>query len=311
MRPLFSVILCFLFAVPAQAELLRVAVISDLNGSCGSSDYDPTVTAAVNRIIALKPDLAISEGDMVAGQRKSPHLGDLEIAAMWDAFTALVTDPLTKAGIPVLPTPGDHDASAYGGFERERQAYDKVWTGRSPKVSNLDGERYPFRYAVERNRVLLISLDVTRTGSMPVEETEWLPQMLREGEGRYRATVLFSHLPLYPFTQGREVEIITDPALARIVESGDVDVWLSGHHHGYCPGVKSGVLYLGQSCLGAGPRKLIGQQQTAPRSFTMIEVAEDGSIEQYALVAPDFVEKVPLATLPERIGPLVRRDLAQ
>jgi len=311
MKYLFGVILFFVLAATAQAEPLRVAVISDLNGSYGSTKYDPMVAAAVNRIIALKPDLVIATGDLVAGQRRKPHLDDTEIAAMWTAFNATVTDPLTKAGIPVLPTPGNHDASAYDGFERERRAYDKVWTGRSPAVSILDGERYPFRYAVERNGVLLISLDVTRTGSLPVEETEWLQQMLREGAGRYRATVLFSHLPLYPFTQGRETEIVTDPALAKIVESGDVDVWLSGHHHGYYPGVKSGVLYLGQSCLGAGPRKLIGQEETAQRSFTMIEVADDGSITQYALIAPDFVDKVPLSSLPERIGPLVRRDLVR
>jgi len=51
----------------AAADPLRVAVISDMNGSYGSTEYESTVDGAVRRIVALKPNLVISTGDMVAG----------------------------------------------------------------------------------------------------------------------------------------------------------------------------------------------------------------------------------------------------
>ena len=101
---------------------LRVAVISDLNGSYGSTRYSARVAAAIERVIALEPDLVISTGDMVAGQRR-PVLTEREVRAMWAAFHAEVTEPLSRAGIPLAVTPGNHDASAYGGFEQERDLF--------------------------------------------------------------------------------------------------------------------------------------------------------------------------------------------
>ena len=107
---------------PASAEnTLRVAVISDINGRYGSTDYDERVTVAVARIVALKPDLVLCTGDVVAGQRPSPKLSSQELERMWRAFHRLIRTPLEQAGIPVLMSPGNHDASAYPGFSLERQ----------------------------------------------------------------------------------------------------------------------------------------------------------------------------------------------
>ena len=102
-----TVMLLLLFA-PAfsgAAQALRVAVISDLNGAYGSLEYPAAVDRAVARIVALKPDLVISTGDMVAGQRR-PHLARGEVERMWAAFHARVSDPLAAAGIPLAVTPG-------------------------------------------------------------------------------------------------------------------------------------------------------------------------------------------------------------
>lgn len=52
----------------------RIVVISDINGSYGSTEYNPRVKQAVERIQDMQPDLVISAGDMVAGQ-KQPRLG--------------------------------------------------------------------------------------------------------------------------------------------------------------------------------------------------------------------------------------------
>ena len=97
--------LWFCFTTVAMSASLRVAVISDLNGSYGSTDYRSTVSAAINRIIAINPDLVISTGDMVAGQRR-PHLSEEELGAMWRAFHRTVTEPLHEAGIALAVTPG-------------------------------------------------------------------------------------------------------------------------------------------------------------------------------------------------------------
>ena len=90
---------------------LRVVVISDLNGSYGSTTYAARVADAVEVIVEMRPDLVISTGDMVAGQRQ-PHLTEAEVRAMWAAFHRTVTAPLEAAGIPLAVTPGNHDASA-------------------------------------------------------------------------------------------------------------------------------------------------------------------------------------------------------
>ena len=57
-----------LAAQPA-AKPTRVVVVSDLNESYGSTRYSPAVDEAVCQTIALAPDVVISTGDMVAGQR--------------------------------------------------------------------------------------------------------------------------------------------------------------------------------------------------------------------------------------------------
>ncbi len=101
-----------------KAAALDVIVISDLNGSYGSVKYDARVHKAIKRIIEIDPDLVISTGDMVAGQR-IPNLSDKQVREMWKAFHKDVSDPLAAAGIPFAVTPGNHDASAYRGFERE------------------------------------------------------------------------------------------------------------------------------------------------------------------------------------------------
>jgi hypothetical protein len=116
---------------------VRVAVISDLNGSYGDPTYDAPVHTAVRRIIAERPDVVLCTGDMVAGQRAG-----LDYEAMWAGFHAAVTDPLSAAGIPLAVSPGNHDASAYDGFENERRVYAATWQARRPAVEFVDGADY-------------------------------------------------------------------------------------------------------------------------------------------------------------------------
>lgn len=295
----------------AVAEPLRVAVISDLNGSYGSTEYESTVDGAVRRIVEMKPDLVISTGDMVAGQRR-PHLSRNQVEAMWHSFHAQVSEPLAKAGIPLAVTPGNHDGSAYHGFEHERQVYGEQWSARKPPVAFVDDAHYPYYYAFTAGDALFISLDATTLGELAPEQMSWLQGLLARHGDRYGQRIVFSHVPLWPFTQGREREFIGDPRLEQLLKDARVDLYLTGHHHAFYPGHKDGIHLVSQSCAGAGPRRLIGSDQRSPRAITLIEI--DGEqLRLAALKEPDFTKPVDWRTLPERIrsqaAELIRADL--
>jgi 3',5'-cyclic AMP phosphodiesterase CpdA len=298
---------------PAVADL-RVAVISDLNGSYGSTRYEPAVGAAVRRLVELRPDLVISTGDMVAGQRLHPPLAPAAVTAMWAAFHATVTNPLSEAQIPLAVTPGNHDASEYETFAMERDAYRSQWQERRPAVRFVDGSDYPFRYAFALGKTLFISLDVTRVGAVDAAQKRWLAQLLAREASRFRHRVVFSHLPVYPFTRGRETEVTADHELESILRKHGVGLYLSGHHHAFYPGYRDGIRFVSQACLGAGPRALIGTATRSERAITLLEIADDGPVTVRALVAPEFVREIARTTLPpsieSRYGTLVRDDLA-
>ena len=310
-----SLVLCLLLAasVPlAAAGTLRVAVVSDLNGSYGSTRYEAGVAPTIERLVALRPDLVISTGDMVAGQRLHPPLGREQVTAMWSAFHAQVTDPLATAGIPLAATPGNHDASAYASFVLERTIYREQWEGRSRGLQLVDRGDFPFHYAFAMGDVLFVSLDATRVGALDAPQRRWLESLLQREGAKYRHRVAFSHLPIYPFAQGRETEVTADHELERLLQRHGVELYLSGHHHAFYPGFHGGVRHVGQACLGAGPRRLIGDAQRAERAVTWLEFGDD-EVTVSALVAPRLERPIELATLPEsihsRYGTLLRDDL--
>jgi 3',5'-cyclic AMP phosphodiesterase CpdA len=289
-------------------------VISDLNGDYGSTAYDARVGRAVERIVALKPDLVLITGDMVAGQRR-PHLTEAEIGAMWQALHRVVTRPLRAAGLTVAITPGNHDASGYEGFKAERRIYAGEWTPETIPLDMVDRGRFPFYYAFAVGGVLFVSLDATTTGPLDAAQMAWLTGLLEGAGARYAQRVVFSHLPVWPVAQGRETEVIGDPALEALLAAHGVGLYLSGHHHAYYPGMKAGIAYVAQACLGSGPRKLIGDSRRSAQSFTMVEIGEAGDFDVYALEAPDFTRRVDESRLPAAVvtplATLQRLDLAR
>jgi hypothetical protein len=124
---------------------------------------------------------------------------------------------------------------------------------------------------------------------------------------------LFSHVPLWPFAQGREREHIGDPELHRLLTQADVDLFLSGHHHAFYPGSKDGIAFVSQSCLGAGPRRLLGATSRPPKAFTLIDFSGE-PLEIAAFSAPSFDTPIDWETLPPRLhsaaAELQRADLA-
>jgi 3',5'-cyclic AMP phosphodiesterase CpdA len=300
---------------PGQRSALRVVVISDLNESYGSTRYSTHVGDAVRRIREIQPDLVISTGDMVAGQRLMPALTRPEIEAMWASFHRAVSDPLADAGLPLAVTPGNHDASSGARFQLERAIFREQWLPRRPALDFVDGAHYPLHYAFALGPVLFVALDATHVGHLASREKQWLETLLERHGAGYQARVVFSHLPLWPFAEGREQDYLGDAELERILQAHRVDVHLSGHHHAYYPAEKDGVRFVSQACLGAAPRALLGSAARSERAITVIEFPADGPISIEAYRAPDYVEKIHRHTLPERVASkravLVRDDLAR
>jgi len=285
---------------------LRIAVVSDLNGSYGSTSYEATVHAGVAAVVALAPDLVLSTGDMVAGQQDG-----LDYPAMWTGFHTAVSDPLAGAGLPFAVTPGNHDASGYPAFLGEREEFVAQWQPRKPALEYLDDTAYPLRYSFVAGPALFVALDDTTVGPLAAEQMTWLGDQLEAGADR-PAKIVFGHLPLWPFAQGREDEVIGDPALEDLLVQHDVTLFVSGHHHAYYPGRRADLRLAGTACLGSGPRALIGVGETSARAILVVDLDARGTIAALdAYAAPDFATPIDRAGLPASItydGVTVDRD---
>jgi len=281
-----------------------IALISDLNGRYGSSSYDSRVTDAIETVIRLQPDLVICTGDMVAGQ-KQPRLDADWLDRMWRAFNLTVADPLGREGIPLLVTPGNHDGSSFPEFALERQRFDAQWDSRMPELEILPGSEWPRRYAARMGTVLLLAFDGTRPGALPEAELNFIAQMLGTYGNTASMTVVFSHLPMWPLTKGREHEILDDPALLSLLHERGVEVYVSGHHHAFFAGVDdAGMVHIGIGALGGNARAFSGEKQRQPYSFAILTVVDD-AVDITSRAAPGFLEPVPAAEIPATIiGPL-------
>jgi 3',5'-cyclic AMP phosphodiesterase CpdA len=299
-------------AARAETPTIRIAVISDINGRYGSTDYHPRLQRAINRIIELQPDMVISTGDMVAGQRHAPKLSRRELESMWQSFQRHVSEPLDNAGIMLVMTPGNHDASAYPGFELERQVYRQYRPTPPAGLDLLPGHNYPFYYAFERDGILYVSLDATALGPLDEAQHLWLRSLPQSGSGK-RATIAFGHLPLQPVGTGREQEIIRDRSLEQQLARLAPVAYLSGHHHAFYPGWRDGIRMLAVGNLGGNQRALTGTSIRTGFSFTWLEVSPAGEISVRAFTEQDFFGEVDIDRLPPRLGQgddqLLREDL--
>ena len=151
-----------------------------------------------------------------------------------------------------------------------------------PVPLRLRGRRGPVRFAGRH----------ARRATLRDEQKQWLESLLQRDGPRLRHRVVFSHLPLWPFAEGRETDYLGDEELERILQKHRVDVHLSGHHHAYYPAAKDGVRFVSQACLGAAPRRCLEARLAPNGPITVIEFPPDGAISVEAYRAPDYVEKI-------------------
>jgi len=298
--------LCCLLLILSSETLAAesIALISDLNGRYGSISYDARVTDAMETIIRLQPDLVICTGDMVAGQQQ-PRLDVDWLDRMWHGFNHSVTNPLKREGIPLLITPGNHDGSGFPEYTLEQERFAVEWNPRTPELEILPGSEWPRRYAARMGTVLLVSFDGTRPGVLPESELLFVARMLQQYGKTASATLVYSHLPMWPLTKGREDEILDDPKLLELLHQNGVDVYASGHHHAFFAGTDdAGMVHVGNGALGGNARAFSGKKHRQPYSFTVLTLA-NGTVTVTSRAAPGFVKAVPASELPASIpGPL-------
>jgi 3',5'-cyclic AMP phosphodiesterase CpdA len=289
------------FSTPAAAQTL--AFISDVNGRYGSTTYHDRLNTAMARIKALGPDLVISAGDLVAGQ-KQPELGRQELDAMWRGFDEAVYEPLQEAGIPLLVTPGNHDGSAFPAFASERQRFIEQWQSRAP-VGLLPGGEWPLRYGLWLDDVLLLTYDSTIPGRVTENNLAFLRQALEGHAAQARHVVVFSHLPMWPIASGRETEIMDDPALLELLHTHRVSAYVSGHHHAWFAGYdEAGLLHVAVGALGGNSRHYATDEVRQPHSFAVLDLGGAKALPR-SYAAPEFTRAVPATALPVEItGPL-------
>jgi acid phosphatase type 7 len=286
---------------PANERSFRFVAISDLNGPYGSTTYNEHVHASIALIQGLRPELVLSAGDLVAGQRRG--FTDEQIWAMWDGFTDAVTAPLQAAGIPFVPVAGNHDASGYAAFANERAIFEEHWRKpeQRPNLDFIDDEHYPYYYSFRHKGAFFMALDVTTLERLPPELWTWMEDQLTKAQD-YDLRFASCHVPPFPVAQGREHEIIRAPdneRLRQLFVEKNVDVFFTGHHHAYFKGRKKGLNLVSLNCAGSGPRVLIGEEAPQLQSFMVIDVVDGKIAEIFAVHSNDTI--FPDETLPLRL----------
>lgn len=287
-----------------SAVAQTIALIADLNGRYGSTVYNQRVGDAIDTIIGMQPDLVISTGDMVAGQ-KQPKLDRDRLDRMWQEFNRVVADPFSRAGIPFAVTPGNHDGSGFPEYALEQARFKAQWESRIPELEFLPGSEWPRRYAARMGRVLLLGFDGTVPGKLSPSEFQFIERMLQAYGASAGVTLVYSHLPMWPLAQGRKREILGDPDLLSLLHSHGVDAYISGHHHVFYPGIDSaGMVHLGVAALGGNARRVVGQDKRQPFSYAVLELSNN-QLDVRSFAAPGFSGKVPVKYQPGSIeGPL-------
>ena len=303
----------------ASESSWKVAIISDMNGSYGSTTYASSVASAIQHISASRVNAVLSTGDMVAGQKSG-----LDYQKMWDAFHSVVTKSLSSEEIPFLPSPGNHDASAGSNFKNERNIYVNNWNAfpverfnsARPDETKLQfvadvAQNYPLNYAIKMGPAVFISLDATAVGPLINNQIAWLEDVLNKTASA-KIKIVFGHVPLYPFTFDKTTEYLAygtakttyAERFEALLETHKVTYYLSGHDHAFYPGHRNGqVRYISVPLLGSGARKILtadGSGSISKTSFLYLTFDAQGNHSLEALESPSY-KAIPYASVPAAV----------
>ncbi|MEX1316748.1 MAG: metallophosphoesterase [Synechococcaceae cyanobacterium] len=304
--------------LPARGDL-RLALISDLNASYGSTSYIPQVQRGVELLAALQPDLVLCAGDMVAGQKLGLSSGRLD--AMWTSFARQVLEPVLRRSGGFAPAMGNHDASSSRGpdgftFALDRERAARFWRTRqgSLGLEFVEASRFPFRYSLRQGPLFAVVLDAS---SATVTAADWAwarAQLDAPTARRARLRMVMGHLPPYGVGLGRDRpgEVLNQPRqLQQLLADTRSHLYVSGHHHAYFPGTSGSLNLLSLGAMGSGPRRRLNDSSPPQHTLTVLDVFEgrgevvDTTLELNGLqaVSPNRLPE----TLQPSTGPRLRR----
>ncbi|MGV2826602.1 metallophosphoesterase family protein [Myxosarcina sp. GI1(2024)] len=302
---------------------VRIAVISDLNGVYGATDYEPEVDKAIALLPFWQPDLVLCSGDMVAGQ--NPALTTEEIKAMWTAFDDHVTAPLRRYKIPFGLTIGNHDASSALGvegqylFQQERDLAAAYWQNpqHDPGVQFGDRFEFPFYYTFEARGIFFLVWDGS-SSHIPADKLAWVEKTLANPQAQQgKMRILLGHLPLYGVAVGRDEpgEVMDNSEeLRAMLERYNVHTYISGHHHAYYPGHRGKLQLLHTGILGSGMRPLIDSSLQPQKTLSIVDIDFDtASLSTYTTYDMQTLQLIDMEKLPRFLtahnGIVLRRDV--
>lgn len=304
-RPLFALLALLVAADHGVAQPFRFVVISDSNDRYGSVAQGLGVERALAVIRRdVMPLLVVHNGDMVAGQ--SRRLTGAMVRAMWRGYHNAVTYPLRRAGVPLFPVPGNHDAAPSRRLP-DREIYRQQWLEavHQPQWKLLDAYRYPFAYSFSVGNLFFMVLDGA-VGRVPERDLPWIRLSLEEAR-QYDQRVVFSHVPFAKLLE-RSYGALRPRSLYRlllrhraILFTGHYEVFYRGYYR-RLPTVSTGQL--SHSC-----RALIGTAICQGMSFVVVDVDALGQLTLTAIRGPHFAATLPTFTLPMEVGEFWRNPI--
>lgn len=150
----------------------------------------------------------------------------------------------------------------------------------------------------------MISWDAAGAEIKP-EVYTWMKAQLKGKIARKaRLRILVGHLPLYAIVDSKNKpgEVNSDPEAAlKFFKTYGLDLYISGHQHAYYPAKKDGIRFLNMGAIGDGPRKLIGNDGEARKSYTIIEIpVRKAGTFTYKTYTPDH-EIISASSLPDSV----------
>jgi hypothetical protein len=267
--------------LPPRGDL-RLALISDLNASYGSTTYIPPVHRGVELLAALQPDLVLCAGDMVAGQKLGLSSGQLD--AMWAGFDRDVLQPVLRRGAGFAPAMGNHDASSSrssGGFTfaLDRQRAARYWLAHQGqlRLNVVEASQFPFRYSLRQGPLFAVVLDAS-SATVTASDWAWARAQLSGAQARQaQLRLVMGHLPAYGVGLGRDRpgEVLNQPEqLRQLLVGTSSHLYVSGHHHAYFPSTGSGMNLLSLGAMGSGPRRRLNDASPPEQTLTVLDLFE-------------------------------------
>jgi len=307
---------------PGRGDV-RIVVISDLNSQYGSTEYEAEVKRAIALIPNWQPDLVLSGGDMIAGQKRS--LSKAQLEAMWEAFDLQIATPLRDAKIPFAFTIGNHDGSGalspsgnYS-FSLDRELAFNYWNDpqHSSFIPFIDRANFPFYYTFLHNDIFYLVWDAS-TAKITDEQLTWVQKSLASSTAQgAKLRIAIGHLPLYAVAVGRDKpgEVLQSPdELRSLLEKYSVHTYISGHHHAYYPGHRGNLELLHSGALGGGPRQLLNSDLPPQKTLTIVDIDLNANSTDYTTYDMKTMQVINQQSLPTKIvshnGWVLRRDIA-